>query len=71
MVSDGQQEWIELYRSALTELDRTKLPSKIDAASLAIQQRINQLLLQKALPQEHLALEDALRNLRSLKRQVE
>ena len=71
MASDGQQEWIELYRGALMELDRTKLPQKIDAANLAIQQRLNELLMNKDVQQEHLALEDALRNLRSLRREVE
>ena len=71
MAADGQKDWVELYRSALMELDRTQLPSKIDAASSAIQQRINELLIQKNTSHEHLQLEDALRNLRSLRRQTE
>jgi hypothetical protein len=76
MASDGQQEWLELYRNALIELDHAKLPERIEAASSAIQQRIHELLLQKAVTQEqvvqeHIALEDAMRNLRSLRRQSE
>jgi hypothetical protein len=71
MATDGQQDWVELYRTALMELDRTQLPQKIDVASSAIQLRINELLLQKKISQEHLQLEDALRNLRSLRRQIE
>jgi len=71
MVGDAPKDWVELYRSALMELDRSVLVSKIEAAHHAIQKRINELLLQKDGAQEHLALEDALRNLRSLKRQIE
>jgi hypothetical protein len=71
MASDGQQEWIELYRGALMELDRAKLPQKIDVAHKAIQQRMNELLTSKDGHQEHVALEDALRNLRTLRRQFE
>jgi hypothetical protein len=71
MVSDGQEEWLELYRGALMELDRAKLPQKIDAATAAIQLRIQQLLASKDGHQEYSALEDALRNLRSLRRQTE
>jgi hypothetical protein len=71
MVGDAQKDWVELYRSALMELDRTQLPQKIEAANHAIQRRINELLMQKDGAQEHLALEDALRNLRSLRRQTE
>jgi len=71
MASDGQQDWVELYRGALMELDRTRLPQKIEAANAAIQRRLNQLLASKDGHQEHLALEDALRNLRSLRREIE
>lgn|SRR6185312_11199099 len=71
MVGDSPEEWLELYRGALMELDRVKLPQRIDAASTAIQQRISQLLVSKDGHQEYSALEDALRNLRSLRRQTE
>jgi hypothetical protein len=71
MPADDQTDWVELYRSALLELDRSRLPGKIKVAHLAIQQRINELLLQKAVTQEQLALEDALRNLRTLRREIE
>jgi hypothetical protein len=71
MAEDGQNYWVELYRSALMELDHSQLPQKIEAATAAIHQRVNELLLSKDSRHEHLALEDALRNLRSLKRQIE
>jgi len=71
MVGEAPKDWVELYRSALMELDRAQLPQKIEAAHQAIQQRINELLLQRDATHEHLALEDALRNLRSLKRQID
>ena len=71
MVGEAPKDWVELYRSALTELDHVQLFQKIEVAHQAIQQRINELLLQKSATQEHLELEDALRNLRSLKRQIE
>ena len=71
MGNNGQQDWVELYRSALMELDHGLLPQKIEAANQAIQARIHELLAQKVPNREHLELEDALRNLRSLKRQIE
>jgi hypothetical protein len=71
MSSNDLQDWTELYRAALLELDPFQLPNKIETAHLAIQRRINELLLQKAPVEEHLALEDALRNLRALKREAE
>ena len=71
MASEAPKDWIELYRSALMELDRGQLPEKIEAARQAIEARINQLPLQKDHVEEHRELEDALRNLRSLKRQIQ
>ncbi len=71
MASDSQQDWVELYRGALMELDRAQLPQKIEAATAAMQQRINELLMSRDGHQEYSALEDALRNLRSLRRQTE
>ena len=53
MASDGQQDWVELYRGALMELDRTRLPQKIEAANAAIQRRLDQLLASKDGHQEH------------------
>lgn len=71
MAADGQKDWVELYRSALMELDRVRLREKIDAANQAIQRRMHELLLQTNSLPEHRDLEDALRNLRSLRRQTE
>ena len=71
MAADGQKDWVELYRSALMELDRVCLREKIDAANQAIQRRMHELLLQTNSLSEHRDLEDALRNLRSLRRQTD
>ena len=71
MVGEAPKDWVEQYRSALMELDRAQLSQKIEVAHQAIQRRINELLLNRNATEEHLALEDALRNLRSLKRQTE
>jgi hypothetical protein len=71
MAADGQKDWVELYRSALMEFDRVRLPEKIDAANQAIQRRMYELLPQTNSLQEHRDLENALRNLRSLRRQTE
>ena len=68
MAADGQKDWVELYRSALMEFDRVRLPEKIDAANQAIQRRMYELLPQTNSLQEHRDLEVALRNLRSLRR---
>jgi len=71
VAADGQKDWVELYRSALMEFDRVLLPEKIDAANQAIPRRMHELLLQKKSLPEHRDLEDALRNLRSLRRQTD
>lgn len=71
MVGDAPKDWVELYQSALVELDASLLSQKIEAAHHAIQQRIGELHRQKDGAQEHQALEDALRTLRTLKRQIE
>jgi hypothetical protein len=71
MADDDQKDWVKSYHAALIELDRALLPEKIETAQRAIQQRINQLLLETSVPAEHLELEDALRNLRALQRETE
>jgi len=70
MVGEAPEDWVELYRSALMELDLALISQKIEAADFAIQHRLHQLLLQRNHSQEHQELEDALRNLRSLRRQI-
>ena len=47
MVGEDPQDWVELYQSALMELDRGQLSQKIEAAHQAIQRRINELTNQK------------------------
>ena len=71
MADADQKDWVPFYHSALIELDRALLPEKIEIARRAIQQRIDQLLLEASVPAEHLELEDALRNLRALQRETE
>jgi len=71
MAENDQKDWVSFYRAALLELDRSLLPMKIEAAHAAIQQRINELLLETSITAEHLELEDALRNLRTLRRENE
>jgi len=71
MADADQKDRVQFYHSALVELDRALLPEKIETARRAIQQRINQWLLEASVPAEHLELKDALRNLRALQRETE
>lgn len=62
-----ESDWKDLYRSALLELDRSKLPESIERARNAIQLRIDQLAKGEGESvAERQALEDALQNLRVL-----
>lgn len=63
-------DWQELYRSALLELDRKKLKSRIELALLAIHQNLRQLgASHPASSPEKMALTDALKGLRVLQRE--
>lgn len=64
----NSQDWTQLYHAALLELDPTKLPERIKVAQQAVEARIS-LVIRQPNSQELRALEDALRNLRSLGRQ--
>lgn len=57
--------WKPLYEVAISETDAGKLPERIASARNAILDRIEETLT-RPLPSEHRAMDDALRNLRTL-----
>jgi hypothetical protein len=61
----GNCDWKLLYEAALFETDVTKVPERITAARSAILDRIEESLAH-SLPGEQRAMDEALRNLRSL-----
>jgi hypothetical protein len=64
-VQSNSLDWKLLYEAALLETDVTKLPERITTARSAILDRIEESFTH-ALPGEHSAMDDALRNLRRL-----
>jgi hypothetical protein len=63
------QDWQELYRAALLELNSEQLKPRIETAEAAIHQRLQELQTSKeAFGNEHSAIADALRGLRTLSR---
>jgi hypothetical protein len=69
---EGQgQDWMDLYRDALLELDLKELPGRIQKAQNAIRERFQKLPQDpKQYNAERQALEDALQNLRVLTREL-
>ena len=63
-----RETWVELYRSAILELDIERLPEKIQVAGKAIEARIQALDGNNDCREERHALQDARRNLRLLER---
>jgi hypothetical protein len=61
----GSCDWKPLYEAALLETDVAKLPERITAARTAILDRIEETFVH-SLPGEQRAMDEALRNLRSL-----
>ena len=65
-----KEKWVEVYRTALIELEHAAMTGRISDARTAISIRLERL---KQLPglhaQEHQAIEDALNNLRVLERE--
>ena len=61
-------EWQNQYRAALVELDRKKLLERVTAAETAIFNRIQALLRDPDHAAERQAIQDALANLRVLRR---
>jgi hypothetical protein len=60
------RNWLEVYRAAVMEFDREKLPASIDMAEKAIHQRLRGLPIANS--REHRELTDALNSLAILKR---
>jgi hypothetical protein len=63
-------QWKKPYEAAILELDPTKLPRRISEAHQAILNRIEELLTRPSDSEQH-ALNDALRNLRILRKMPE
>jgi len=66
MIQSGSRDWRPLYQAALLETEVAKLPEQITARG-TIFDRIEE-SLKHSLPGEHGAMDDALRNLRTLRR---
>jgi hypothetical protein len=62
-------EWQPQVQAALVELDLTQLPQRIEAAEIAISNRLQSIGLNPNHHAERLAISDAVANLRLLKRE--
>jgi hypothetical protein len=67
-VSQNDRGWIGVYRAAVMEFDREKLPASIEVAENAIHQRLRGLPVLNS--KERLELTDALKSLVVLKRML-
>jgi len=67
-VSHNDRDWLDVYRAAVMEFDRDKLPTSIDAAEKAIHRRLRGVPIAKS--KEHRELKDALNSLAVLKRML-
>ena len=65
-MSQNSRDWIGVYRAAVMEFDRDKLPSTIEVAEKAINQCLRGLPIANS--KERRELTDALKNLVALKR---
>jgi hypothetical protein len=64
--------WEEMYKAALVETDIGKLPTRVQAAKAAIDNRLHELQLgHGGLPEERLAMSDALAGLIILRRELQ
>jgi len=64
-------EWQRLYKVAILETDRSKLPRHIAVADAAIKARIHELSQDHAgTADERLAIEDALSGLKVLRKEI-
>jgi hypothetical protein len=68
MPDPEREQWEALYGAALLELDREKLPARIRAAEDVLRQRLPSLNSTSDHRGERRAIEDALRNLRVLRK---
>ena len=63
--------WEEVYKAAVLELDREKLPERVRAAKAAIDVRLHELQLDHGgTPEERQALSDALATLNVIRREL-
>jgi hypothetical protein len=67
-VSHNDRDWVGVYRAAVMEFNRDKLPASIDVAEKAIRQRLRGLPIAQS--NEHRKLRDALNSLAVLKRML-
>jgi len=67
-VSHNDRDWLDVYRAAVMEFDRDKLPTSIESAEKAIHRRLRGLPIAKC--KEHRELKDALNSLAVLKRML-
>ena len=67
-MSHNGRDWLGIYRAAIMEFDRNKLPASIDVAEKAIHQRLRGLPI--AHSRQHCELRDALNSLAVLKRML-
>ena len=65
---NNDRDWRDIYRTAVMEFDRDKLPASIDVAEKAIHQRLRGLPIARS--KEHRELRDALNSLAVLKRML-
>ncbi|HZR58747.1 MAG TPA: PAS domain S-box protein [Terriglobales bacterium] len=72
MPDESQQlRWIELYQSALLELDHVKLAACLEVTTIAIQERLKELINEPGSSPERQAIRDAQQNLRVLSQEIE
>ena len=67
-MSHDDRDWLDVYRAAVMEFDRDKLPTSIESAEKAIHRRLRGLPIAKC--KEHRELKDALNSLAVLKRML-
>ncbi|PYX00809.1 MAG: hypothetical protein DMG89_03360 [Acidobacteria bacterium] len=67
-MSHNDRDWLDVYRAAVMEFDRDKLPTSIESAEKAIHRRLRGLPIAKC--KEHRELKDALNSLAVLKRML-
>ena len=67
-MSRNGRHWLDVYRAAVMEFDRNKLPASIEVAEQAIHQRLRGLPIANS--KEHCELRDALNSLAVLKRML-
>lgn len=69
MFAIEDKPWFEVYKAAILELDRQKLPGRIVAAKEAVQLRLKDIQEDADHHAERQQIEDALSSLRTLERE--